>query len=84
MIICERIDYFTHTITTITAVLTEIIGNKRKKRPNITHETEQAIRKTHLKVHGKKTGKFPISYEHRKLAYFAMTRKLLLRRNSLA
>ena len=24
MIICERIDYFTHTITTITAVLTEI------------------------------------------------------------
>ena len=60
------------------------LSETKEKRPNITHETEQAIRKTHLKVHGKKTGKFPIIYEHRKLAYFAMTRKLLLRRNSLA
>ena len=64
--------------------INKLSETKEKKRPNITHVTEQAIRKTHLKVHGKKTGKFPISYEHRKLAYFAMTRKLLLRRNSLA
>ncbi len=52
----------------------------KKKRPNITHVTEQAIRKTHLKVHGKKTRKFPLSYVQRKLVYFAMTRELILRK----
>ena len=56
------------------------LSETKEKRPNITHVTEQAIRKTHLKVHRKKARKFPLSYVQRKLVYFAMTRELILRK----
>ena len=50
----------------------------KNKRPNLAHVTEQAGTKTHLKVHGKRARKFPLSYVQRKLVYFAMTRKYLV------
>ena len=57
------------------------ILSQRKKRPNFAHVVaENASRKTHLKVHRKKTRKFPLSYVQRKLVYFAMTRELILRK----
>ena len=73
---------FLMCLTAVLAFLAEIkFRNQRKKRPNFAHVVaENTSRKTYLKVHRKKTRKFPLSYVQRKLVYFAMTRELILRK----